>query len=257
MRSLAPFAVLLAAAIVVGGCGSDEEAPERPIRLVQPPTPPGADDCASPSLATRQRPDELAPEAGTYRYETDGILSTLRDGRVTDRRQLPGTTPVIVTEARRVDALRCFRVQRRLTDSLADTATVVIVGSDVYIARLELQAGGDLIEVVPRPPIRSLAADELEWAGSFAGPTRGVYEASILGRRTMRVGGARVRAVGIEIRLSYAGDVRGRERSRAWFSLRENLALTEQVERERDFGLERQRLDYRSKLVSLTPGKAR
>jgi len=243
----------LAAGSLILGCGGGGDALESSGSLVRMPTTPRARDCAPRVLSTTSRARGVLPRAGTYVYETNGSSATLRDGKVTERLRLAKRSKMIVTAPARVGRLRCFRVQRRLADAVADTVTVVVRGSEAWTTGTELQAGGDLVDVLPRPPVRTLASDDLEWSGAFGGRTRGVYRASVLGRRRFTVGHRRVRAIGVDMRLAYRGDVDGTQRSVIWSSLEDNVALTERVTIDRRFGLDRHRIHYTSELSSLRP----
>lgn len=243
---------LAAAALGAPACGGAEERSAAPegIRLAAP-TRPATADCAARQLATAATPEGLAPAPGSYRYRTEGTRTL--SGERSRVRRLPSRTTIAVTGERRIGNLRCFRVQRRYARALGDTATFVIRGSDIYLTGLLLQVGGDLSEIAPDRPVLFLSGDELEWSGRFEGTTRGRYAASVIGRRTMKVGTRRVRAVGVEIRLSFAGEVRGTARLEQWISPDRNLVIAEKVEQRRSYGLDRLRLDYSSRLASLRP----
>ena len=64
----------LAVAAALGGCGDDggEGAPAATDAELKRPTKPAAADCATETLATRAKPDDIVPRAGRYRYTTTG-----------------------------------------------------------------------------------------------------------------------------------------------------------------------------------------
>lgn len=236
--------------IVAGGCGSDDEgAPggARADAALPAAATPAPSACAAEALRTSARPDDLVPPAGDLAYATVGTRRSLGQGGGGST-PLPRRTAATISAARKVGRLRCFVVQRRYTPQLADNLTTVVRGGDVYLTRLQITAGGQVVEITPDPPIKTLDGDDLEWEGSFDGPTRGRYAGAVVGRRAVRVGDRAARAVGVELRIAFTGELRGSSRSTTWFSLDHNVVVDEKVTQKRALGIDRLRLDYRAKL---------
>lgn len=160
---------------------------------------------------------------------------------------------VVVSPARRVGGLACFAMQRRYVKDVADTGVFVMRGSDTYLRSVRFQAGSYIDSVVPNPPMLSMSGSELEWSGEFRGSTAGRYAAEVVDRKTMRVGARSVRVVGIRTRGSYAGNVKGWERSERWFAVDRKVPVAETSTQERTLGLDRLRLTYSARLKSLKP----
>jgi len=143
-------------------------------------------------------------------------------------------------------------VQRRYTTALGDTATFAVRGSDVYLTHLTLQSGGEITEIQPAPPVRSLAGNELNWSGSFSGDTQGQFAGNVIGRRSLPLpGGGRDKAIGIQLRVSFAGQTRGTLDTTQWLSASRNFVLAEKVDLNRSFGLDHEHLQFQSHLQSL------
>ncbi|HEX8743551.1 MAG TPA: hypothetical protein VF712_10485 [Thermoleophilaceae bacterium] len=234
------------AALAASGCGGDGGGGGKGAGAgVAAPTTPAESDCATARLRTSVAPDDLVTPPGRYRYRTAGTKRV--EGQSAQR--LPGASQTLVTRPRSAGQLRCFRVQRRYGAGLVDTATFVVRGGDVYATQLEAAAGGDLLEIRPEPPIRVLADGETEWGGAFGGATSGRYVAQVIGQRTFRVDGASVKAVGIDVRTSFQGELEGSEHSVRWVALDGNVVVEEEVEQRRDFGLDRVVMRHRSRLA--------
>ena len=251
---------LLLTTVLVGatlsGCGDDgSQDGERRSVLVDPPDTPSEDECTqlagdrSAGAATTEDP----PAPGRYAFASRGVIETRRDGKVVERRQLPKTMDAYVTDARTVGGVSCFRVQNRLTGEIADTATFALRGEELFLVAVELQSGGDLVTYVPNPAIRSLDPKELEWTGTFAGTTQGDYQASVVGRRTIKVGGRRVRTVGVELRSTFAGDLQGWQTATTWLSVDEKLPVIIDSETVREYGLDQYRAKFHAVLLSVEP----
>jgi hypothetical protein len=252
MRSAGRLATLAACALALGSCGGGGDgkgaAGERSALELQPPEAPPPGRCSERRLATRRAPDaSLRPAPGRYRYRVNGTRTIAEKKRRTARLGSPMT--LTATPATRVGRLVCFRLQRRYTPTLGETATFVVRGSTLYMTELELQAGGQRTTIRPEPPVVALAPSELEWSGAFQGETRGRYSAQVVGRRTFRTGGSTERAVGVEFRLSAAGAVKGQERSVRWFAVERGLVLAERVEQSRRLGLDETKLKYSARLT--------
>ncbi|MBI4898493.1 MAG: hypothetical protein HY827_09040 [Actinobacteria bacterium] len=249
----AALAVAMLAAIAapaLSGCGGDDPAPPaKPIVLKTPSTPTDA-NCGLTGAGS-SRDAEKPPTPGTYHYETTGTRALLGEkDRIT---KLPRETQMIVTGSISKGAQRCFTTQRRFESNLGDTGVFVINGQDTLLRTGSFQAGADITEIVPDPPMTVLSGSDLEWSGSFDGLTKGRYRAEIVDRKRMRVGGKSVQVVGVKMNVRYSGDVEGFERSTRWVSVKDRLVVAETVEQKRAFGLDSMRLKYSSKLVSLDP----
>ena len=254
MRSRSGLLAAAAVTLVAGGCGGGEGGGESGALRVSPPSQPAPSACATRALATGRSPDRhLAPAPGVYRYRAKGERAAAGGS---DAQPLGSTIAMTATKATRVGRLLCFRVQHRYATALAQTATFVVRGPWLYLTELEVQAGAQRSLVRPDPPVLALAPSEVEWNGSFSGPTRGSYSARIVGRRRFKLGRATVRAVGVELDLQARGRVSGSERSVRWFAVDRSIAVAEEVGQDRRMGLERSRLDYTAELVSATPEPA-
>ena len=250
-RAVALLLLVLCAALALA-CGGDDGGTSEPNALeVAPPEPPDAAACGSGQLTTTRRADSsLRPTPGTYRYRSRGTRAT---GKGAAREPLTSAITLTATGATRVDGLLCFRLQRRYTRTLGETATFAVRGPTLYLTELALQAGGQRTSIRPRPPMVALDQNEVEWNGSFGGETRGRYSARVIGRRTFTVGGTRHRAIGVEFSLTATGKVTGSERSVRWFALDRSLVLAERVRQTRRFGVDRSALAYGAQLLSPDP----
>lgn len=244
-REAAVAIATLAAAAALGGCGDDDEggAPAATDAELKPPTKPAAADCATETLATRAKPDDIVPRPGRYRYETTGTRRVLGSEGSTSR--LPRETETIVTPVLEAGSLRCFRVQRRYNRQLGDTGTFVVRGGDLWLTHAASVAGGQLLDLRPNPPIRSVPGDAPAWRGTFRGPTSGRYAGEVLGRREIRG----EPAIGLRLEIVSRGELEGTERSTRWISLERNLVLSETVLQQRKFGLDVAELRFESRLV--------
>lgn len=241
--------ILPAAALSLVGCGSQDTPAPKPIAL-EPPTTPTAADCGLSGKGSRSEA-ENPPAPGIYTYKLVGVRKVRGDSPRTTK--LPQTMGVTVTPAVREGAQSCFVLQRKYETSFGETATIVINGSDYLIRSGEFQTGGEIIDLLPDPPILLFSGDQLDWSGAFRGQTSGRYRAEVIGRKRIRVGGKSVQAVGIDSTVSYSGEIDGQERSIRWVSVNSGLALSESVHQRRAFGLDTLILDYKSKLESLKP----
>lgn len=245
------FALLLIAALPVTGCG-ESDPPSQTKKIVLPtPATPTAEQCSLGDGGEASGKGERPPDPGTYEYRTTGSRSI--EGDSDSATKLPATTQVIITDALRDGPRSCFVTQHRFESNLGDTGIFVVNGDDTLLRSAEFQVGADITEVLPDPPILMLSGSELEWSGSFRGATRGRYAAEIVGRKKFRIDGESVEAVGVETRVSYAGEIEGTERATRWLSTDTRLIVAENVTQERSFGLDRMRLEYRSRLKSLDP----
>lgn len=243
-----PIAV---AALCLGaiGCGASESSSDPVARhAIAKPSAPSAGDCAARALDTAERSRPLAPAAGTYEYGLRGSEVVVGERR--EVYDLPRSMPMIVTRATKLGNLRCFRVQRRIRSSVVETSTFASRGDAVYLTKLQLETDRSSETLVPRPPVLAISPDDVEWSGAFAGPTRGRYRGELLGRRTIRVDGRPVRAIGIALDSSFAGEVTGTQRSEQWFSVDRHLVLRGRHQERRRFGQDDLRMTYSTRLTS-------
>lgn len=245
--AVAPIMVL-----ALSGCGGgNDKTSTRALTLQQPERPTAAQcDYGSASAA---KPTESPPRAGTYEFKTTGKKVLIGEKRRVFK--LPTSSKAVITPARRVGNILCFTTQRKYESDLGDTATFLIRGSDIYLRKLRFQSGGYIKSLSPNPPLLSLSGTELDWSGVFRGRTSGQYAAEVVGRKRIKVGPRKVRAVGIKTRVSYGGDIKGWERSTRWIAVERNMVIAEDVVQERKFGLDRLRLSYRASLESLEPSQ--
>jgi hypothetical protein len=117
-------------------------------------------------------------------------------------KNLSRRSELVITPARRRGDGSCFKVQTRIASDLAITRTYVIDGGDIYLVSVVTDAFGESQEVRPNPPVLSATKSASKWSGQFGGPTYGAYTFSALGKRTFRVDGAEIRAVGIASSVS-------------------------------------------------------
>ena len=195
---------------------------------------------------------ERSTAAGDYRYRVAGWTSV--SGETATR--LPTAMVVTVTSPRRIGNLRCFRVRRALADGVVQSVVFVVRGTRLYITEVQNVIGGHETVVRPDPPLLALDPDRLAWDGAFAGTTSGRYRAELLGRRTFRVGGRELRAVGVHLRLAFRGDIEGTEISTRWIARGSRLVVREEVEQRQRFGVDEFLLDYRAALRRTEPGSS-
>ncbi len=238
-------------ALAMPGCGSNDDKPSTQKVTLSQPSKPTVAQCGR-GLVASAKPKERPASAGTYRYKTVGKRELIGEKRRDSR--LPARTEVIVTPARMVDNVWCYMIQRRYDTDLGNTGTVLIRGSDVYISKLRFQSGSYVKTLSPRRPLLTLSGTDLDWSGVFRGRTSGRYAAEIIGRKSMKVGSRKVRVVGVKSRISYDGEIEGWERSTRWISAGQSLAISEEVVQQRKLGLDRLRLTYKTRLISLDPG---
>lgn len=245
---------LAATALAATGCGGgsdDKPAPQQGLRLSAASAPSVA-DCAFEDAKSLDRPasggDPIeAPAPGTYSYETRGTEAVPGESR----RPLPATTKVSVTPSRRSGGLSCVGFVRRWSDRTTTSEVYVLRGEDVYVTAIGLDTPNQVESVAPRPAILALSGSGTAWKGAFAGDTTGSYEMEIIGRRTVRVGGESVRAVGIETRARYSGDAAGSRRTTSWLALDRALVLSEEGDSSLRVGGGDEKLSYTTKLTSL------
>jgi hypothetical protein len=268
-RWLGTLPCILVALCALSGCGGDggglRDRFGLPGRLSEPTTP-RASECSVPRNATARKgpSSDLVPRPGVYIYNTRGRRTGVGDAGVS---RFDRHTKLIVTRARRLGELRCLRLQQRYSATLGDTATVVVRGGSVLTGKLVYQAPDERTVVRMDTPLEALSMGDLEAAGSFTaridtvrpslsykGPGVGRYASQIIGRRVMSVGARRVRTVGVQSQISFAGaDLRATEQAVRWVTPDYALVVREAVDQTRQAGADRVRLVYTSRLRSLAP----
>jgi hypothetical protein len=244
--------VVLAALLV--GCGGSSSGES--TTAIAAPVRPSADECglASSSLGGGERKSTKAaslPSAGIYRYAVVGSQTVSGSG--VRAKDLAPRSETLITPSRKLGDLTCFRIQKRFASDIANTATYVVRGKDVYLVGLVVQALGESQEIKPDPAVLSASDSGSSWSGQFGGPTYGSYNFSVGGKRSYRVGGKRLRAVKISSSVAYRGDFNGTQVSTTWLALDENVVVAEQARSRQGFGVSDLRLRSRSRLLSLEP----
>jgi hypothetical protein len=242
------------AALALSACGSSSGGGETPGstpaasagNAPAAPQRPTAADCDASQLRTTVHAGDLIPPSGGFAYRVQGKRQVL--GAAGGETSLPARTQFSVGPVLRAGKLACFAVQRRYTPEFVDTGTFVVRGSDVYLTKLDIFGAGNRVSIAPSPPVKTLDGASLSWSGSFGGPTRGQFSGTTLGRRTIRLGGQRVHAIGVELRLAFAGDVQGTARTETWLSLKRNVVLSERAIQDRTIGGDHVKLDYTATL---------
>ncbi len=249
-RQLLGWVSMPVVAFALSGCGNGDKPKAKEIKLPRPGKPTAA-QCGSALTATTA--PELRPASpGTYKYKTKGKREMIGEKRRVSK--LPARTEIIITPARMVDNVWCYVTQRKYEKDLGDTVTFLIRGSDMYLQKMRFQSGGYIKKLTPKQPLLMLSGTEIDWSGVFRGRTSGRYAAEIIGRKSMKVGSRKVKVVGVKTRISYGGDIEGWERSTRWIAVDRNVVVSENVVQQRKFGLDKLRLSYTARLVSLKPG---
>lgn len=235
-------------AVFASGCGDEKPkgGTDAPISAA-PPAEPDEAACAAGSLTTQSAPDDLIPAPGKYSYRVDGERGVPGQGGSLE--PLPSTADFVSTESVKFGNVECFSLQRKLDAALADTSTIGIRGADAYVTTIKSQAGGQITELQPNPPILLFSGDELEWEGTFQGATSGRYASEVIGRKTISTAGKRFDAIGVRTEMALSGEIEGTETVTRWLSTRENLVLVEQVLQRRKFGVDTAVLRYRARLA--------
>ena len=254
LRSPWQGVVVLAALTILSGCGDSSAGQSGAVEV---PSKPSAVECGfrgtpEPARATGAGSEVKPPPApGVYRYKVTGTQLVPGSGiRVKD---LPPRGDLFVTRARRHGALTCFRAQRRYAPDIANTATYVIRGRDVYLVNLRIQALGESHEIRPDPPVLFLSDEGSSWSGQFGGQTSGSYEFLARGERSLRVSSQRLKVLGVSSVVSYRGAVNGTQRTTTWISPSRELVVSESLRSRQRFGVDSLRLRSRSRLLSLDP----
>jgi hypothetical protein len=261
LRFLVPALACACAVPVLGGCGS--AATQARPAAIAPPSVPSAESCGVGSASasyqgqgSRQPKRQLPPAAGIYRYRTRGRSGIPSEAvRVKD---LPRVTELIVTKARRLPGLTCFRMQKRYTERLANTETYVIRGNELFLVGLRVEALGHSEEVRPVPAVLFGSNTGSQWSGQFSGRTSGSYSVTGLGERHYRVGDRQLKVTGVKSSVSYRGAVSGTQAMTLWISPATRLVTSEELAMKERLGVSEVRIHLRRRLLSLLPtGEAR
>jgi len=254
MRGHQKALLLGGVALLLAGCGSP--GPVANNQSVARPSTPQTEECTlqlQPRTAGRNdrsaATDESPPKAGAYLYAVKGTQAI--PGQALRVKNLPRRSELVVTPARKIKGGSCFRMQTRVSPDLAITRTYVIHGEDIYLVSLVTAAFGESQEIRPSPPVLSATNSGSKWSGQFGGPTYGAYTFSGLGKRTFRVGHARVRAVGISSSVRYRGALNGSQVATAWIALQKKLIVAERLRSRQEFGATTLKVRSSSHLVSL------
>jgi hypothetical protein len=259
LRLLVAALACLGASAALGGCGS--AATEARPEAIAPPRLPSAQSCGvgrsaadRPARGSRTSKRQLPPTAGIYRYRTRGRSGI--PSEAVRAKDLPPITELIVTKARHLHGLVCFRMQKRYTERLANTETYVIRGEELFLVGLRIEALGQSEEVRPVPAVLFGSNTGSEFSGRFSGRTSGSYSVTGLGERLYRVGGRRLKATGLESSVSYRGAVSGSQAMTLWISPARRLVIGEELTMKERLGLSQVRLRLHRRLVSLKPARA-
>ena len=248
---------IVAIPLLTAGCGGDSDAKSEPDALVlKAGSPPSVRDCAFEDADSigRAAPGSgriAAPAPGVYLYSTSGT-ETVPGGERPE--PLPHQTESLVTPSRRANDLTCFGSERRLSDRTRIPEVYVLRGEDVYITALGFDTPNLVQAFNPRPAVLALSGSTSSWNGTFTGSTSGSYRVEIVGRRTFRIGGKSVKAVGLQSDATYTGEATGTRRTETWLAVDQSLVIEEQGTSTVKVGGGTERLKYRVKLLSLTPG---
>jgi hypothetical protein len=250
---------LFTISLIAAGCGGDSESKsDEPAALVlKAGSPPSERDCGFDTAdAIEPAPpgsDRIAaPDPGIYLYATTGTQTTPGES---GREQLPHQTESLVTPARKTKDLVCFGSERSLSARTKIPEVYVLRGEDVYITALGFDTPNLVESFNPRPAVLALGSTTSSWTGSFKGSTSGTYRVEIVGRRSFKVGGETVKAVGLQSDATYTGEASGSRRTMTWLAIDRSLVIQESGQSRIKVGGGDERLDYETELLSLTPGK--
>jgi hypothetical protein len=261
-RSGAALALVAVVGLMLSSCGD-----QRPRRGPAGPGVPGAEravECNFGAVPAAPAGSRLAPPAArVYGYRTSGTEAIAAAGR-TRRARLPRRTTAEVDRVGSDRGRTCVRLVRHTGRRSSDASTLVLSGGAVYLTDMSFTtAAGRAHVAIPRPaPIVPGAL--LDWTGAFAvevhsesplatfdAPGLVRYRGAAVGRRTIRVGGRAVPAVGVDVAASFAaGDLRASQRMRMWVALgsHEPLVLAGHQRRQIGDGY-RDVVSYRSRFV--------
>ena len=253
--------ILVAGMLAMAGCGDDDDGGNGgggggggelggEAAKLEPPKQPAPEDCAA-APKSDQEPADLVPEPGRYTYTVEGTREEKGSGTPT---KLPSEAPLIVTPSVNVGKVACFRTQFVYSPKEADTVTFAVSGEDVYITGIQSFVAGQTPGFKPEPPIKAIQGTGTEdWGGEFGGPTTGQYQGSFLARKPLEFEGKSERALGFELRFSFAGEVRGTSTQSTYVSPTKGYLFEQDVEQDRDFGGQSVVLKYKAKLKSFQP----
>jgi len=258
LRALAVALACAGAALALAGCGS-AATQARPAAIAPPAVPSakscgaGRDSAGSPAQGSRRPKRQLPPTPGTYLYRTRGRSGIPSEAvRV---KNLPEVTELIVTKARHLPGLTCFRMQKRYTERLANTETYVIRGNELFLVGLRVEALGHSEEVRPVPAVLFGSNTGSQWSGQFSGRTSGSYSVTGLGQRLFRAGGRQLKVTGVKSSVSYRGAVSGAQAMTLWISPATRLVTSERLAMKERLGVSEVRIHLRRRLLSLQPSR--
>lgn len=250
---------LVSIALLIAGCGGDSDADSGSDEgggalVLKAGTPPSESDCAfddAGSVGGAGGDGSIrAPDPGTYRYSTSGT-ETVPGGE--GAKPLPRETETLVTPAREKEGLTCFGSERTLSERTRIPEVYVLRGEDVYITALGFDTPNLVESFNPRPAVLALSGSQSSWTGGFKGTTSGSYRVEIIGRRTLTIGGTKVKAVGLESTATYQGEATGTRRTVTWLAIDRSLVLQEEGTSTIEVGGGSERLEYRTRLLSMKP----
>lgn len=170
-------------------------------------------------------------------------------------KDLPQVTDLIVTKARHLPGLTCFRMQKRYTERLANTETYVIRGNELFLVGLRVEALGHSEEVRPVPAVLFGSNTGSQWSGQFSGRTSGSYSVTGLGERRYRVDGRQLKVTGLKSSVSYRGAVSGSQAMTLWVSPATRLVTSERLAMKERLGVSEVRIRLHRRLLSLQPSR--
>jgi hypothetical protein len=241
------------ATLASAACGST--ATGTGDHAVAPPSPPTAKSCgvggSQPRRHAAAHGKRSPTPPGIYSYRTDGTSGAPGEG--VRAKDLPAVTELIATRSKRFGDLVCFRLQKRYAPDLANTETYLIRGGELFLVGLRLEASGSSREVRPVPAVLFGSSSGSKWSGRFGGSTRGSYDVTSLGQRTLSLDGRRLKVTGVRSLVSYRGAVRGAQKMTAWISTRRRLVILERVAMREQLGVSEVRLRLDRRLIDLEP----
>jgi hypothetical protein len=252
-------AALLAVALASCGGSSSHQGTSF---VIEPPSRPSARECGvgvappkSDARSGKRSHAASAPTPGVYRYGLSGTETVT--GAALRARDLPIHAEMLVSPARQIGRLSCFRIQRRLGPEIANTDTYVVRGGNIYLVGLVIQALGETQRIQPDPAVLSATNSASEWSGQFGGRTIGSYSFSVRGKERFRVGHRRLRAVRVTSVVTYRGAFTGSQSGTTWLSVGHHVVLGEKVRSHQGFGVSTLRLRTQTHLKSLRPAPLR
>jgi hypothetical protein len=244
------LAVVVMACFAVAGCGGGGGATSVGTSAnLTPPTQPTAQDCRPDVLHTNVKLQNTPPTPGRYSYTVKGTRRDLSRSGVPVT--LPSTAPLIVSSTTHTGNVVCFRTQIAYTPKQANTVTFALRGGDFYIVSIDFYVAGQTLRLRPNPPIKAVdGSGTLDWGGTFGGPTTGSFAGSQLGRKSFTFKGRRDRAIGVQLRFSLSGELRGSNVQTLWLSLTRGTLYQQKVQQVQNFGSQPVELRYTANLKS-------